>query len=94
MKFIATADSVGAKFYRKGEVYEFVKDAPSKHFEPLTGPAPVKPVAKPEVIVPMSYAAMTVAELAAVAEEKGVEIHAKWNKDKIIEALVAADVLG
>ena len=86
--YVAIRDSYGANcaYYVKGKTYSFDKD-PGEHFE-LAGKAPA-PVAEPDLPVPASYHAMTIAELAAIADEKGIKISVKWNKDKIIQALLA-----
>lgn len=87
--YVAIRDSYGANcaYFVKGKVYEFATD-PGSHFEKVGASAPAPPP-EPELSVPASYHAMTVAELAALAEEKGVTIAARWSKDKIIQALLA-----
>ena len=85
--YVAICDSYGANcaYYEKGKVYEF-DSPPGVHFEKVGAEAPLP---EPELPVPASYHAMTIAELAAIAEEKGVIIAARWSKDKIIQALLA-----
>ena len=86
--YVAIRDSYGANcaYYVKGKVYSFDKN-PGEHFEPAAkAPAPV---VEPDLPVPASYQAMTVAGLAAIADEKGIKVSVKWTKDKITQALLA-----
>lgn len=87
--YVAIRDSYGANcaYYVKGRTYEFDKD-PGEHFE-KAGAATPAAAPEQELPVPASYHAMTIAELAAIAEERGVTIAARWSKDKIIQALLA-----
>ena len=86
--YVAIRDSYGANcaYFVKGRVYRFDKN-PGEHFE-IAQAAPA-PAEETELPVPASYHAMTVAELAALADEKGIKISAKWTKDKIVQALLA-----
>lgn len=95
LKFVATEDSYGAncRYYKKGQEYDF-PEAPKDHFAPVGTPEAVKAAPAPVVTdhsVPMSYTVMTVAQLAEVAELKGVKINIKWSKDKIIQAILSED---
>ena len=87
--YVAIRDSYGANcaYFVKGKVYQFASP-PGEHFEAVGASAPAA-APEPELPVPASYHAMTIAELAALADEKGVKISAKWTKDKIIQALLA-----
>ena len=85
--YLAIRDSYGAncEYYVKGRTYGFDKD-PGPHFERAGNAPPVAEV--PEKPMPASYSAMTVAELLAIAEEKGIAASGRWTKDKIIQALL------
>lgn len=87
-KFVATCDSFGANcaYYKKGQEYEF-PSCPKEYFAPVEKSAK-EPEVREDHSVPMAYMSMTIAELAKIADAKGVTIQARWNKDKIIQAIL------
>lgn len=95
-KFIALTDSYSAdcRLYRKGRTYDFDTAPNSKLFARVGSPA--AEAAKPapvveELPVPLALAGMSTAQLMEIAEARGISVPLRKGKDKIIQAIEAAN---